>query len=43
MSRVPSGEGWLGPSEVAPSDVGRLVLLAGTARKQAVRVSGYKF
>ena len=32
VSKVPSGDGWLGPSEVAPSDVGRLVLLAGTAR-----------
>jgi hypothetical protein len=30
---VPSGDGWLGPSEVAPSDVWRLVLLAGTARE----------
>lgn len=34
VSKVPSGDGWLGTSEVAPSDVGRLVLLAGTARKQ---------
>lgn len=32
---MPSGDGWLGPSEVAPSDVGKLVLLAGTAGKGA--------
>lgn len=30
---VSSGDGWLGPSEVAPSEVGRLALLAGTTRE----------
>lgn len=40
MSKVPSGDGWLGPSEVAPSDVGRLVLLAGTGVLKSAAVFG---